>query len=264
VKQIRSFLETGLDISVIMMALLSVAAIVGIVGLVFVRGDPSFLLGATGGLVAALAALLGAVFIWVQSRRDRLRRLADQRLSEPELLGAARRLTQTRVIESLLQAACAEVAEALAIDASRIRANVFYLSADGKLHMVPGFTWNMDHPQELELVVPVGSGAAGQSFATGRPYVTVLGDQRWGRTLTSPDQISRIHPDLKWIISVPIGSTTEPLLVLNVHGLEKREAGELGNCVPRLLYWAFTLLLVVQGLARPSQEGAILHGYQPN
>jgi len=137
------------------------------------------------------------------------------------------------------------VAEVLGIDPELVRANIFELK-DGHLALVPDLTSNMsDRPDELTLTVEPGEGAAGMAYAKGEP-VLALGEAGWGGYLVGLEQAHKPHPDLKWILSLPVpprSAAEQPLFVLNVDGLrEGRSPEDLAKALERLSYWALLVL----------------------
>jgi hypothetical protein len=103
-----------------------------------------------------------------------------------------------------------------------VRANVFvpdYLQTrDGwafELFMEPRLRLQMNRPQEYAIRFAPGQGATGKAFLESRQSIVPRRDFELTDALRD-----NIHPDLKWIITTPIKSSSGAALgVLNIDGL---------------------------------------------
>src|SRR5207247_633491 len=126
------------------------------------------------------------------------------------------------------------------------RANIFELGGNAELRILQGFHVNMDEEEELTIRFPNGYGATGKAFAFGRPVVFVSDDNGKipdVKDSKTPEDIqkrlvlaeSKVHRELKWVISMPIYHSIKPLSVvcgvLNVDSLDGSDASmnELRN-----------------------------------
>lgn len=148
---------------------------------------------------------------------------------------------QQRRVAELLRAAALDVASEQRTPAEFIRAAVFRMDTDGLLRIVPGFTFQMASPDELQIEIRPGEGGAGTSFASRQPCISILLNPVDDSTISQEKQRFRIDPDLRWIVSVPIfaGSRETPIGVLNVDGLSlQKDAEDLAQSIPTLIRWA--------------------------
>ncbi|MBA7648687.1 hypothetical protein ES703_56475 [subsurface metagenome] len=113
-----------------------------------------------------------------------------------------------------------------------VRANIFYPEYDssGKpdkytLKIYPGLHCKMDYGPELQITFKPEQGATGRVFASEKACVAQRlssdsGD--WDDTFNVTDDLAKIiHPDLKWVISMPLkGTGNKPIGVMNVDGLK--------------------------------------------
>jgi hypothetical protein len=135
-----------------------------------------------------------------------------------------------RAVRSILEGLRTDVAGLLGIDKSRCRANIFgEISGARRLQIVDHLMANMGDVVEWEISVPIGKGAVGIAWAIGNSKIVVLPPQ--GDDSLSPEEASRVHPDLKWIISVPIRVDGSAKWVVNVDGKEQRAERELEPAV---------------------------------
>lgn len=116
-----------------------------------------------------------------------------------------------------------------------VRANIFYPEYGGtgnhedyQLKIYDGFHFNMNCEEEIMITFKPNQGATGYVFESGKVRVTKRfktgesGSGGWHEKLNINKELAKIiHPDLKWIISMPLkeknGST---IGVLNVDGLK--------------------------------------------
>lgn len=115
------------------------------------------------------------------------------------------------------------------ISIHEIRANVFLpQKSDSEpsyvLKIYPGLHVNMNNVQEREISFGPGEGLTGRVFEDGTPRVAERipsEETGWDSTYTLTDeQVSRIHPKLRWILSLPLKDDETPIGVVNVDGLQ--------------------------------------------
>lgn len=107
----------------------------------------------------------------------------------------------------------------------------------------------MNRVEELTISMPVGYGSAGICFDTGKPNIAVF-RENWGSAVIAAPELSKVHPDLRWIVSVPVlittGAGAKPFWVLNVDGLNERKTEtQLQPVVPNLFKWSQLISLIL-------------------
>ena len=114
----------------------------------------------------------------------------------------------------------------------QIRANIFFPvyepatdPSNYVLKIYPGLHIRMENPPEIGITLQPGQGATGQTFNTCQGRVTHRleeGDGDWESVFEIDDELAKIiHPDLKWIISLPLkGRDDKPIGVVNIDGLQ--------------------------------------------
>lgn len=112
-----------------------------------------------------------------------------------------------------------------------VRANIFFPVCDAsgkqnknKLKIYSDLYCKMDSPEEREITFKPKQGATGRVFTDGQRRVVQRlpsGSGDWEDVYNITDKLAAIiHPDLKWIISMPlIGTDKKPIGVVNVDGL---------------------------------------------
>jgi hypothetical protein len=141
---------------------------------------------------------------------------------------------------------------------NQVRANIFfpeYESAGKSKHafvlkIKPGLHINMTEP-ELGITLAPGQGLTGHVFQTGEPRVaqrqpTV--ETGWDeRYQITPELAAIIHPELKWIVSMPLkGADGKPIAVMNIDGLTHQfNVDDLYECSRKLTQSA----IIMAGLA---------------
>ncbi len=113
----------------------------------------------------------------------------------------------------------------------QVRANIFFPdygpSGDLRkyvLKICPGLHRKMDQPREVEITFEPGQGATGKVFESRQARVTQRldsGSEDWDEVYDITDELAaRIHPDLKWIISMPLKDEDgKSIGVMNIDGL---------------------------------------------
>jgi len=124
-----------------------------------------------------------------------------------------------------MQALRQEAAIILGETAVRIRANLF-APMDGALRIVPGATDNMKYAPEFDLKIEENHGATGTAFTTGSPCIVVKRGNSWTGNTLPGDELEKINPALKWVISLPVKSEARSAVVgvVNVDGLDNLPA----------------------------------------
>ena len=121
-----------------------------------------------------------------------------------------------------------------ALSDNDVRVNIFFPEYDSsckpdeyKLKIHPGLHLNMDRQQELLITFEPEQGVTGNVFASGQARVAKrlpsgIGD--WDSVYNITDELATIiHPDLKWIMSMPLKSGgNRPTGVMNVDGLRQQ------------------------------------------
>lgn len=120
-----------------------------------------------------------------------------------------------------LEAFREEVAKILVEQPRRIRLSVF-APIDGALRIVPGATVNMKYVPEFDLKISPDHGATGTAFQSGSPCLIVKTGKVWDGYSLPGTELNKIHPDLKWVLSIPIrnGESGAIVAVLSVDGIQ--------------------------------------------
>jgi hypothetical protein len=190
-----------------------------------------------GGIVGAFA---GALVVLREQRFDRALRSRPQRDQLTEAT-ASPKASEVELVWSLLQSMTAEIAAELKADPELVRAAVFEPTAGDKLRIIPSFHFNMTLETELGIEIPIGQGAVGFAFARNQPVVAVAAETG-NLPIEDKSASELVHPDLKWVIAVPVGSVEAPVLALTVDGLRlSRTLEQLEPCVPKVMYWGVLL-----------------------
>jgi pimeloyl-ACP methyl ester carboxylesterase len=120
-----------------------------------------------------------------------------------------------------LQALRQEAAIILGESAARVRVNLF-APMDGALRIVPGATDNMKYAPEFDLKIEVNHGATGTAFSTASPCIVIKRGETWTGNTLPGDELEKINPALRWVISLPVKSEARSSVVgvVNVDGLD--------------------------------------------
>jgi len=224
-----------------------------------VTGLALYFVATNVGLLVVLLAffvvtLVVAGLVYKRSIEQSERRFAT--VKEPEssnTVSYADTLTaeQQEIVGRMLQSMTAGLAQDLQIDPSKVRANIFGIGDDGRLHIVPGLTWNMTPGSELSVSMATGSGSTGRCFTTSDLNIALrqaTGDG-WGADILPASEMDKLHQDLSWIVSVPVvvgEADAMPVWVLNADGLVTVQKDRLDTTAPTLLYWAEALSLILR------------------
>jgi len=149
--------------------------------------------------------------------------------------------TKERVLRDL-EGICRSTSRILTLDQKFVRSNIFRQCGDGQLRIVPGWHYNMDdRPAELTIAIPQKHGATGNAFQQ-RAAVIARAKGGWGEHTLSREEMDKLHPELQWIVSVPIPKPNgggEVLGVVNVDGLcEDRTTDQLKPVQQELVWWS--------------------------
>lgn len=149
--------------------------------------------------------------------------------------------TKERVLRDL-EGICRSTSRILVLDQKFVRSNIFRQCDDGQLRIVPGWHYNMDdRPAELTIAIPAKHGATGNAFQQ-RAAVIARAKGGWGDYSLSREEMAKLHPELQWIVSVPIPKPNgggEVLGVVNVDGLcEDRTTDQLKPVQQELVWWS--------------------------
>lgn len=120
-----------------------------------------------------------------------------------------------------MQALRRQAANILQVPAERVRVNLF-APMDGSLRIVPGATDNMNYAPEFDLKIAENHGATGTAFSSGNICIVVKRGQGWTGNTLPGDELSKINPELRWVISLPVKSEARSTVVgvINVDGLD--------------------------------------------
>lgn len=115
------------------------------------------------------------------------------------------------------------------VSLAEFRANIFLPEINEDdikyvLRIYPGLHVNMENGREREICFGPGEGLTGRVFEEGVPRVAeriTSESTGWDSVYTLTDeQLSRIHPKLQWILSVPLKDGETSVGVLNIDGLQ--------------------------------------------
>lgn len=240
-------------------ALQRTAYVAAIVLLVVVEAIVALVTESTIALVALVAtilvAVLGMFFLELKDQKRQLRRRGPN-LETPEIplhgdtIALAKELDPSDKVlmaDAVKRAAKASAA-VLEVPEALVRANVFGLGPDGVLRQIPEFGYHMDRKEELTVKMVVGEGSSGRAFSTRRPNIALF-EKDWGSNAIADEELRKVHPDLRWIVSMPVlfGSPARPVWVLNVDGIEEAQDTEaLTKVVQQLYQWSRIISLVLQ------------------
>ena len=155
-------------------------------------------------------------------------------------------------LHAALRATTEDVADVVGTPAGKVRANMFARDPDHKLRIPPGLTYNMDRREELDIAIELGQGSTGRAYALGITNVAIRvpGEtlqQEWGPDLIGdPAEQRKVHPDLSWIISVPLTLPgIPPLLIFNVDGIEEADTDRIERATYIVQTWSQMMLYLI-------------------
>lgn len=141
---------------------------------------------------------------------------------EPGKLAAALDGKQREILELALPGLASEVANVVGMPTELVRANLFAkVPGSERLGIVQNLWFQMDYPPEQTIQMDVGKGCTGVAFQS-RNINRAIWKDGWGANdLGDNKELAKVNPDLRWILSVPIFGSADPVpkLVLNVDGL---------------------------------------------
>lgn len=103
---------------------------------------------------------------------------------------------------------------------SNIRANVF-APIGGALRMIPRATDNMKYAPEYDLCIEENHGGTGTAFVSGNVCAVLRNGDHWTGNHLPTDELDKVNPDLRWVVSFPVKSKTRKAVVavVNIDGL---------------------------------------------
>ncbi len=234
-----------------------VAAVVAVVVAVAIVVVLAFAGSIPALLLLVLVVLVAIAFIWSLAREtSRVSGGIVVDLNDTVRLVASLSETACHDIRRTLAEATAEAAAVLQVPVDSVRANLFGISPDHKLSILKGLTHHMDQAEELGLVLELGQGSTGVAFRTGRPNIAVLRAD-WGPASIPVSLLSKVHPELRWIVSVPVfaDASGKPMWIFNVDGIrEPADVAGLQLVVGRLVFYAQMIALIVANSAERSSN----------
>ena len=205
--------------------------------------------------ILSFLIVVGIILMQVHSQKEQIRRPAGEKLfMEKNTINLANRLNdiQKNDIIVLLRGAATDVAKQLNLPIDLIRSNLFGVDSQGHMRMVQELTYNMNREEEFTISMPIGYGSTGRCFQSGKPNIAIF-REGWGENVIEGEELSKVHPDLKWIISLPVppgDGEARPIWVLNVDGLEKRQSEkELRDALRPLFYWSQMIYTIIKQLS---------------
>lgn len=128
----------------------------------------------------------------------------------------------SKFIRDTLSIATQRVANFLNVPLAHIRANLFIPFGD-VLVIPKGASVNMDGHTDEFIRITKGMGATGNVFKDLKfrdPYIAIFNGS-WGNNTLPADEMKKVHPDLKWIMSFPLTDPEDGRLfgVMNLDGL---------------------------------------------
>jgi len=152
-------------------------------------------------------------------------------------------------VEKGLWGAVRDVAVITGVEEHLVRANLFArIPETDELGMVKDLWCRMDGKAEHTIRIGIGRGGTGTAWANGDPNFAIWKDG-WGASDIPDDkELKKVHPELRWILSVPVMGTSPPVprLTLNVDGLrETPSEARLQKallCLPR---FAFSIAVIL-------------------
>lgn len=150
-------------------------------------------------------------------------------------------------LQAHLQFVRQEAARILEHPADQVRVNLF-APMGGLLSIVPGMHDNMTYAPEFGLRIETGHGGTGNAFVSNSPVVVLRAGNGWTHNLPG-DQLAKIEPRLRWVVSFPVKSKDRDIMigVVNVDGLDSTPA-KLSDTSTDL--WKATVL-GLQGIVLP-------------
>ena len=225
-----------------------VAAVLAVVVVVAIVVVFAFAGSIAAFVLFIVVALVAIGFIWrLAQETSRVTGGTVVNMNDTVAFAAALPEESRQDISRALAEAAAESAGVLGVPADSVRANLFGVSSDSKLSILQGLTHHMDRPEELTLTLEPGQGSTGVAFTKGRPNIAVLRAD-WGIASIPDSLLSKVHPELRWIVSVPVfaDASRRVMWILNLDGLrEPADIDGLQAVVGRLVFYAQAIALIV-------------------
>lgn len=130
-------------------------------------------------------------------------------------------------LKNFLQIAVDITAQKLSLPKKLVRANVFVPAGD-VLVIPEGAQHNMDGHPDISIRIPLEMGSTGKAFLDREVHVAVFqGD--WGDDTLPTEELAKVHPDLKWIISIPLSDERDGRVfgVMNIDGLVESKSVDM-------------------------------------
>jgi len=232
-------LATALEDQPVLAALL----LVGVIGAIALLAIGIFSQSSTAIIAFFLLLAMIVVFIFVLARQPQTLRGPVAHSTPMDL---ARNLSQEDrdEIRGALQGAAESVAAALGVGAASVRSNLFALDTDGRLRIVPELTYNMKRADELTISMPIGYGSNGRAYKSKKPNYALF-ETDWDVNAIEEEELAKVDPALRWIISVPIlGKSRVPIWIFNIDGMEGRDETHLRQVLSEVLYWVEVVSLI--------------------
>ena len=170
---------------------------------------------------------------------------------------------------------------------NHVRSNIFTLNEDNILRIFSDFCLNMEAPlvgiDEKNIGIPNGCLSTGWSFKYYLPVLSEKKNGEWPYQEAENDEIKeklknetmKAHPDLNWIVSMPIPYQVEPVklvcAVLNIDGLQEiKNDNALKKLLPDISTAAALIALLnhytgfINGLIAAPEEKIIIPGHPEN
>lgn len=192
-------------------------------------------------IVVAAILLVFAGVLWYQVASDRDSVVAPSHIDlHPDRFVKSLSPQQRLILDLALKGAVDDVANTVGMPADLVRSNLFArLPETNRLRMVKDGYFHMNGSGECTIEMDIGRGASGRAFENGQVVRAVWKDG-WGpNDIGEDEQLMKLNPALRWILSVPVFDThsLDSVLVLSVDGLHQtpsttRLADALGH-LPR-------------------------------
>lgn len=145
---------------------------------------------------------------------------------------------------AIMSLAVQGVGQALSLDHSILRANIFTAVEGGRLSIPHGLHYNMDNQKELTISIPTGTGCTGDAFSSHQPAIAVF-DQNWGQYTLPDPELEKVDRRLQWIVSMPIPDPINADKLLGIFNVDclyaKGDPEKLKELLTALRRWAQTL-----------------------
>ncbi len=241
-------------------------ALISLVALAIPPYEASKQLGVLVVVAVALVVIAGG-----QKQRPRAPRFSEGSPPAGQLRTVQPSQIQLDVLRNVLEHSRRKAYEFLVANAptlqdEQVRANVFVPVLEpsndaepSRLGIYPGLHFNMASP-EIEIEFEFGQGATGTVYQTGRSLVaqrrqSAEGD--WDAVYKmTPELAGIIHPELQWIISMPLkGTDGTPVGVLNIDGTgNPMPLDPLWACMSELTIFVISLGELIAKSATQAQE----------